>query len=753
MSLQILSAASGLSVRRRTTKLDYAAGLGFLAEQLDTTRGAYFSSGVEDPDRYSRWEFGFADPPLEIVGRGRTLTLSALNRRGEVLLALLAPVLTDPGLTMTRKERRRIEIAVAPAGSRFAEEERSRQPSAFTVLRRIAAAFAGIEDRFLGLYGAFGYDLIFQFEDLPRRLARPAGAVDLHLYLPDRLYVLDRRLETAHRYDYDFARGALGTAGLPRKPSRHAASSRAVGARAEIAADVSAAGYAAAVETVRGHLARGDAFEVVLSRTFSAPCAAPPSRLFAALRRVSPSPYEFLIRLGADETLLGASPEMFVRVDRAAQGLRVETCPISGTIRRTGEPMQDAERIRDLLNSAKDEAELTMCTDVDRNDKARICEPGSVRLLARRLIERYAGLFHTVDHVEGRLRPGFDGFDAFLSHMWAVTLTGAPKRKAVALIEALETTPRRWYGGAVGGFLFDGGVNTGITIRTVHIEGGIARYRAGASIVYDSKGDEEAAETDTKATAFRRVLAAVAPAPRTAAAQAAATRHGIGRRVIMIDNEDSFVHMLADYFRQTGAEVATYRWGLSAAEIVAARPDLVVHSPGPGRPADFGMPALIRALAAAAVPQFGVCLGLQGMAEAFGGELAVLAEPRHGKSWSVLHDGTGLFAGLPAPLAAGAYHSLHAPAAALPSELLVTGRTAAGLVMALEHRDLPIAAVQFHPESILSLGGGHGLALIANAVRQLAQPRAEHAPTTRREQSREGLRAAATGSALSAAPR
>jgi anthranilate synthase len=199
----------------------------------------------------------------------------------------------------------------------------------------------------------------------------------------------------------------------------------------------------------------------------------------------------------------------------------------------------------------------------------------------------------------------------------------------------------------------------------------------------------------------------------------------------MIDNEDSFVHTLADYLRQAGADVRTHRWGLPLADLLALRPDLVVHSPGPGHPADFGVPALVRALAAEGVPQFGVCLGLQGMAEAFGGRLAVLPEPRHGKSWQVLHDGTGLFAGLPSPLAAGAYHSLHAPAETLPPELVVAGRTGAGLVMALRHRDLPLAAVQFHPESILSLGGGHGLALIRNAVRLLARSRAAPASHAR----------------------
>ena len=114
------------------------------------------------------------------------------------------------------------------------------------------------------------------------------------------------------------------------------------------------------------------------------------------MQHASPSPYEFLLQFG-DEQLVGASPEMFVRVE----GQRVETCPISGTARRTGDPLRDAENIRELLDSTKEESELTMCTDVDRNDKSRVCEPGTVKVIGRRLIESYAGLFHTVDHVEG----------------------------------------------------------------------------------------------------------------------------------------------------------------------------------------------------------------------------------------------------------------------------------------------------------------------------------------------------------------
>src|SRR6202041_3877640 len=133
---------------------------------------------------------------------------------------------------------------------------------------------------------------------------------------------------------------------------------------------------------------------------------------------------------------------MFVRVE----GRRVETCPIAGTARRTGDPLRDADNIRALLSSTKEESELTMCSDVDRNDKSRVCEPGSVKVIARRLIESYAGLFHTVDHVEGILEDGFDSLDAFLSHMWAVTLVGAPKKAASVAIESLEKKARGWYG-------------------------------------------------------------------------------------------------------------------------------------------------------------------------------------------------------------------------------------------------------------------------------------------------------------------
>ena len=241
-----------------------------------------------------------------------------------------------------------------------------------------------------------------------------------------------------------------------------------------IASDHTPEEYMANVETVREGMRRGDYYEVVLRQTFRTPYSGKATELFRRVQKASPSPYEFLLQFG-EEQLVGASPEMFVRVE----GARVETCPISGTAQRTGDPLRDADNIRELLVSTKEESELTMCTDVDRNDKSRVCEPGTVKVIGRRLIESYAGVFHTVDHVEGILKEGFDSLDAFLSHMWAVTVIGAPKKAAAQTVETLEKNARGWYGGAVGMISLNGDINTGILIRTTYLRDGMASLSGG----------------------------------------------------------------------------------------------------------------------------------------------------------------------------------------------------------------------------------------------------------------------------------
>jgi anthranilate synthase len=706
----------GVRVRRVAEPFD-PAGLADLTRQVQDRRGGVLSSGMEYPGRYSRWHLAYVDPPVEIAAWGRRIRATALNDRGRVLLPVIAAALTRAG-TPAEGPPASVEVLIPESGEVFTEEQRSKRPTVFSAIREIMAAFAG-DDPHLGLYGAFGYDLSFQFEPVRQRLERDPAGRDLVLHLPDRLYVLDRKREVATRFSYDFETPAASTAAIARSQTGEA---DGTGPQRPVPADPEPGSYARVVDLARQKFARGDLFEVVPGHTFHARCPAP-AAFFERLRERNPAPYEFLLNLGAGEYLVGASPEMYVRVT----GSRVETCPISGTIARGASPLEDAEAIRTLLNSAKEESELTMCTDVDRNDKSRICVPGSIKVIGRRQIEMYSRLIHTVDHVEGTLRPGFDALDAFLSHMWAVTVTGAPKNWAMQFIEDHETTPRRWYGGAVGMIGFDGNMNTGLTLRTAHISGGVAAVRVGATLLFDSDPDDEERETKLKARALLETLAeaergGAGPAAASPAALAADQRGagerlpGDGMRVLRVDHQDSFVHTLAGYFREQGAAVTTLRAGFDLALLDEYAPDLVVLSPGPGQPSDFGCDKLLTALDERGLPVFGVCLGLQAMVEHAGGSLGLLGTPVHGKPGRVRVLGGSLLAGLPAEFTAARYHSLHARPEQVTGGLEVTAVTADGVVMAVEDASQGRWGVQFHPESILTTAGGAGHRIIANVL-------------------------------------
>ncbi len=702
------STRTGIAVTRVASKLPFKNSLSRLLKDLDSHRGVYLSSGYEFPGRYSRWDFASTRPPLEIIAVDREVEFHPLNERGEMLNRMLQPVLArNPHWESFGADGSSLRGRLQPLPKLFAEEERSKQPSAFSILRTLIEEFRHPEDSRLAVIGAFGYDLLFQFEPIEKKLPR-YGHKDLHLFFCDDIYFMDRKKEQIERYQYDFELEGISTKGLDRsaQPVPPPATSDAP---AGIVSDHTPEEYMAGVETVRAGMARGDYYEVVLRQTFRAPYSGKASDLFLRMQKASPSPYEFLIQFG-DEQLVGASPEMFVRVE----GNRVETCPISGTARRTGDPIRDAENIRELLNSAKEESELTMCTDVDRNDKSRVCEPGSVKLIARRLIESYAGLFHTVDHVEGHLQDGFDSLDAFLSHMWAVTLIGAPKKAAAQAIENLEKDARGWYGGAIGMIQLNGDINTGILIRTTYLRDGMARYPAGATLLYDSVPAMEEAETRLKATGFFRILD-TARKPEVATVR---ERPAEGMKLLLVDNDDCFIHTLANYARQTGAEVVTYRAGFPLEMIAKIAPSLILISPGPGRPADFGVSEVVKQAVRQGVPVFGVCLGLQGVVEAFGGTLGVLNYPVHGKASWVTHSGKGLFEGLPERFQVGRYHSLFANRETFPSCLEVTAESDDGVIMALRHKELPVEAVQFHPESILTAEQNCGLRLMENVVRR-----------------------------------
>lgn len=705
----------GVKIVRTRKPRSYGDAISTYINALDSRRGAAFSSNYEYPGRYTRWDTAIIDPPLGISAIGRKITIDAYNERGTVLLSIILNALDgNPDVKILETGKTQAKIEVGEPSRQFTEEERSKMPTVFTFLRIVVDLFHSDQDGKLGLFGSFGYDLTFQFDPIDYKIERSDTQRDLVLFLPDEILVVDHHSTEAWVESYEFSIDDLTTEGkdnsvedVPFVPAKHTPPR----------CDHNPGEYAKLVEKAKESFKRGDLFEVVPGQMFFEKCQDKPSDIARRLKEINPSPYSFFINLGEGEYLVGASPEMFVRVN----GRRIETCPISGTIKRGRDAIEDSEQILTLLNSKKEESELTMCSDVDRNDKSRVCEPGSVRMIGRRQIEMYSRLIHTVDHIEGRLRKGMDAFDGFMSHAWAVTVTGAPKLWAMRFIEEHEKSARCWYGGAIGMINFNGDMNTGLTLRTIRIKDGIAEVRAGATLLNDSEPEAEEAETELKASAM---LAAVRGDMASNRSNNAARGNSVGQGVsiLLVDHEDSFVHTLANYFRQTGADVTTVRSPVSDEVLDKYKPNLVVLSPGPGKPSDFDCSNTIKLARRREIPVFGVCLGMQAIAEFCGAKLDQLEIPMHGKPSRIsVNTQSAVFSGLEDEVAVGRYHSLFVDPATLPKSVKITATTSDGIPMGIEDLDNGLAAVQFHPESIMSLGQDAGIRMIENVVTHIAK--------------------------------
>ena len=702
----------GVAVQVETAELEYTDYQSALFDALDQVPGIWMCSNYEYPGRYSRWDLAVIDPPLVITGARDALGFQARSEKGAKLLEIIASAVVDhPHVAGRQQGDGFLRLEIMRTTEPFPEDQRSKQPSYFSVLRAVIDLLKSEEDGSLGLYGAFGYDMVFQFESIERHLDRADDQRDLVLFLPDQIYTIDHYRQEATLRSYDFSLGDVTTQGASRDAQADPFKKENDPA---FPYDHDPGEFAKIVRVAKESFKKGDLFEVVPGQTFFKKMEVPPSEIFRRVLKSNPAPYSFFANLGGNEFLVGASPEMFVRVS----GTRVETCPISGTIARGGDAISDSEQILKLLSSKKDESELTMCTDVDRNDKARVCVPGSIRVIGRRQIETYSKLYHTVDHVEGRLADGYDALDAFLTHMWAVTVTGAPKLWAMRFIESHEKSPRRWYGGAVGALNFTGDINTGLTLRTIRIAQGVAEVRAGATLLFDSDPDAEEEETRLKASAFLRVLESD-PEATAAVGQGAHLVAGAEKlNALIIDCEDSFVHMLTSYFAATGLNVKTLRYSAVKDEDVAAA-DFIIMSPGPGAPDDFETDRFIKQALDLHKPLFGVCLGFQAIAKYHGAPLDLLDEPMHGKPSEIEVASGWLLDGVDTPFTVGRYHSIHVKDGQLQGPLRATALTDDGVIMAFEHESLPVAAVQFHPESIMSLGQQAGQRIVENMVRRL----------------------------------
>lgn len=371
-----------------------------------------------------------------------------------------------------------------------------------------------------GFVGFFGFDLVRLIERLPNRPQDPFGLPVAILGRFDTVVVFDHAQQRVLAVSNEIE-GEVDRAEAERELDRLSAVLTTSGAGTGVVAmpdsgpaDAPAPGVAPsavsldgptfqqAVLRAKSYIRAGDIFQVVLARRFTVPRAPEAVALYRALRMVNPSPYMVLLEL-PDVTLVGASPEMLVR----KTGDKLETRPIAGTRPRGRDAAADAALAEELMADAKERAEHVMLVDLGRNDLGKVAAAGSVEVATFMDVERYSHVMHIVSSVEATLDTGHPGLDALLACFPAGTLSGAPKIRAMEIIDELEPEARGPYGGAVGYFSYSGDIDTCITIRTLVKRGGETSVSAGAGIVADSDPAAEERETENKAAA---VLAAVA---------------------------------------------------------------------------------------------------------------------------------------------------------------------------------------------------------------------------------------------------
>jgi len=383
------------------------------------------------------------------------------------------------------------------------------------VRARRVARVDGVDAPFVGgAVGFLGYDAARRYERLPAPGSDPLQIADSWFGVFDTVVVMDhvqRRLFLITCVAADAHGGAASAyrGGVERLRALRARLERgtATGLRSLVAPAVSARAYEpfanrtraefrSAVERAREYILAGDIFQVQVSRRFALPLQADAFTLYRALRAVNPSPYMFFV-VSPDCTLVGASPEMLIRVTGAA----VRYHPIAGTRRRGRSEEDEARMEAELRNSPKELAEHLMLVDLGRNDLGRVCATGSVRVTEMMEVERYSHVMHLVSSIEGRLSDGCTSLDALRACFPAGTVTGAPKIRAMEIITELEGEARGPYAGAVGYAGYGGNLDTAIALRTVVVRNGTAHVQAAGGVVAESDPEQEAVEVDNKVSA------------------------------------------------------------------------------------------------------------------------------------------------------------------------------------------------------------------------------------------------------------
>jgi len=372
----------------------------------------------------------------------------------------------------------------------------------------------GLPRFFGGAVGYLGYDMVRHFEQLPTDKPAVIDTYESYLLITDTMVIFDNVCQkikvvcNAHINGDKSAEAAYAEAvanieniiAKLRKPLAFDGSTPS-GKRIELRSNVSREQFEASVEKAKEYIRAGDIIQVVPSQRFSGELTADPLNIYRVMRTTNPSPYMFFLRLD-DTVVVGASPEVMVR----KEGTRVELRPIAGTRPRGRDEQEDCKLGQELLADPKERAEHVMLVDLGRNDLGRVCDTGSVKVSELMVIERYSHVMHIVSNIQGELKETCDAFDLVKATFPAGTLSGAPKIRAMQIIDELEPVRRELYGGAVGYFSFSGNMDLAIAIRTLVIKDGMVHLQAGAGIVADSDPAAEWQETVNKAMAARRAI-------------------------------------------------------------------------------------------------------------------------------------------------------------------------------------------------------------------------------------------------------